>query len=201
MIDDKIKKWVNDSVDQGYSLDKIKQNLSNFGYFREDIDELIKDIHPKNNFSPPLKESFSEKILDSVKEHYLFLIIPIFLIIVLIAVWFISLNLTSVDFCEPISITLERGCKLDEGILLEIKNLGISFSEFNYYVNDKFANKEKFIFEPGQISSFKIKSSLLESQAFKERFPEINFITISPVSNMQECFEKSIVIENPTESC
>ena len=84
---------------------------------------------------------------------------------------------------------------------MEIKNLGISFSEFNYYVNDKFANKENFIFEPGQVTSFKITSSLLESQAFKERFPEINFITVSPVSNMQECFEKSIIVENPLQPC
>ncbi len=108
---------------------------------------------------------------------------------------------TNNKICNPISISLENYCKTEERINIKIKNKGITFSEFNYYLNDKLANKQKLIFETEKTVSFYINKTNLNSEKVKNKFKEINKITIIPISNNIECVEKAANIIEPIELC
>lgn len=105
------------------------------------------------------------------------------------------------EICDSISISLENSCKSEEKIKIAIKNNGIAFSEFNYYLNNKLANKQNILFEPQKIIYFYINKAILESKEVKSKFEEITKVTIIPLSNNVECITKSIDIIEPLKLC
>ena len=208
MIDDKIKKWIDDSVKSGYSIEKIKQNLVKFGYSEEEINSLTKDLKENEDFKKLVtshKLNFSVTLKQIIAKPY-FLISVVLLVVILVFVPII-LTITNtkdldITYCNPIFITLEKACRNENRVIIQIKNNGITFSEFNYYVNDQFANKEKFVFGPEKITSFFINLSMLETQESKKRFlGEVRKIKITPLSNGVECEDKAVITYDPLVSC
>lgn len=108
---------------------------------------------------------------------------------------------TQVNFCNPIFIFIEKECSDNEKIILNIRNNGIAFSSFNYYINDKFANKEDLIFEPGKLHSLTLKLSLLEDKTAKNIFNDVKTIKIVPIANNIECANKAATSFNPLQAC
>ncbi len=204
MLDDKIKKWVDDSINQGYSIEKIKQNLINFGYIKEEVDLLTKDL---KEIKKPVVELKTKTSIENIKERILnyYVLIPALIVLaaLIISALFVF-GKNSEDnsvFCSPISISLQRACKLDDKIIISVKNEGITFSKFKYYINDKLANEKDFIFYNEKIVYLSIKLSIFEEREIKSKFPEINYIKFVPISNEEECADKSITIPKILNSC
>ena len=196
MIDDKIKQWVDDYLNQGYSIVQIKQNLINFGYTKEEIEILIKDKKEvqKNIESALSNPNHFDQLKEKLPKYYVLIPTAIIIIALISASAFFVFGNKSEDSseCFPIFISLEKVCKTNEKIILNIKNEGISFSEFNYYINNKLANKEVFIFDPEKTTQFSIKTSLFETEEARNKFSKINSVTFTPISNSMVCKSKSV---------